>query len=516
MTVTTGQLLAQRYRLGRRIAVGGMGEVWEAEDTRLGRQVAVKVLKPELSGDPEFRARFQTEARMTASLNHPGIAAVHDYGETDVVRSGTHSAHTDPHTAYLVMELVAGDPLSAILQRHPRLSAERTLDILGQAAEAVAAAHERGLVHRDIKPANILITPAGRVKLTDFGIAKAVNTAPVTREGMVMGTAHYIAPEQAAGHEAGPASDVYSLGVVGYECLAGQRPFVTDSAVAVAMMHIRDAPPPLPPDVPPGVRALIEAALVKDPGQRYRTGDEFAAAVAAVRAGRKPPLPSGLAGGAATTALTGHHPAQTALLPPGALSGQRKQGPPTGPPSGPHTGPRPGPYPGDHPAQRRSGQRTAMGVAVVLLVVLGLVLGGYLIREMVRTTGTPGSGSGVPAAPPPATSAAPQPAEPAQPPAEPTRTEEPETTTEEPAPETTQTEEQPAEVSINPGNYLFRSGSSAADRAREDGLEPRVIDEKGNEVDPDDQSKCRVTSIKPFVGSVPPGSTLELTCEEGP
>src|ERR1051326_8856193 len=113
MTVTTGQLLAQRYRLGRRIAVGGMGEVWEAEDTRLGRQVAVKVLKPELSGDPEFRARFQTEARMTASLNHPGIAAVHDYGETDVVRSGTHSAHTDPHTAYLVMELVAGDPLSA-------------------------------------------------------------------------------------------------------------------------------------------------------------------------------------------------------------------------------------------------------------------------------------------------------------------------------------------------------------------------------------------------------------------
>ncbi|HEX2298593.1 MAG TPA: protein kinase, partial [Pseudonocardiaceae bacterium] len=154
MTLSTGQLLAQRYRLGRRIAVGGMGEVWEAEDTRLGRQVAVKVLRPELSGDAEFRARFHTEARLTASLNHPGIAAVHDYGETAAVRSDVDGAHTDPHTAFLVMELVAGEPLSAILARHPRLSAERTLDILGQAAEAVAAAHERGLVHRDIKPAN--------------------------------------------------------------------------------------------------------------------------------------------------------------------------------------------------------------------------------------------------------------------------------------------------------------------------------------------------------------------------
>ncbi|HEX2301304.1 MAG TPA: serine/threonine-protein kinase [Pseudonocardiaceae bacterium] len=516
MTVSTGQLLAQRYRLGRRIAVGGMGEVWEAEDTRLGRQVAVKVLKPELSGDPEFRARFQTEARLTASLNHPGIAAVHDYGETDVVRSGRHGTQTEQQTAYLVMELVAGDPLSAILQRHPRLSPERTLDILGQAAQAVAAAHERGLVHRDIKPANILITPAGRVKLTDFGIAKAVDTAPVTREGMVMGTAHYIAPEQAAGQEAGPASDVYSLGVVGYECLAGQRPFVTDSAVAVAMMHIRDTPPPLPPDVPPGVRALIEAALVKDPAQRYRTGDEFAAAVAAVRAGRKPPLPLGLAGSAATAALTGHYPAQTALLPPGALSGPRNYGPPTGPPSGPHTGPRREPYPGDHPAQRRSGQRTAIGVAVALLVVLGLVLGGYLIREMVRTSGTtPESGSGVPAAPPPATSAAPPPAAPAPPP-EPTRTEEPEPTTEQPTPEPTQTEDTPEQIVVNPSHYLGKSGSSAADRAREDGLEPRVIDEKGDEIDPDDQSKCRVTSIDPFFGSVAPGSSLELTCQEWP
>ncbi len=503
-----GQLLAQRYRLGRRIAVGGMGEVWEAEDTRLGRQVAVKVLKPELSDDEEFRNRFHTEARMTASLNHPGIAAVYDYGETTAVRSGTGSdvggARMNPPTAFLVMELVAGEPLSATLLRHPRLSVDRTLDILGQAGDALQAAHERGFVHRDIKPANILITPTGTVKLTDFGIAKARDAAPVTRQGMVMGTAHYIAPEQAAGHESGPASDVYSLGVVGYECLAGQRPFLTDNAVAVAMMHIRDTPPPLPPDVPPGARALIEATLVKDPRQRYRSGGEFAAAAAAVRAGRRLPLPSGLAGGAATTALAGHHPAQTALLPPGALSG-RVPRPPTGPPSGPHTAPRPGPYPGGYPAQRRSSRRTAVGVGVALLVVLVLVLGGYAIREAVRSTGaTPGSGSTVPPAPSP--TATPVPVAP------PPVVEEPTT---EPTREPTPTEEEPERIFVIATDYVLRSGTEAVATAEEKGLTPVVVDDKGDEVDPDDLSKCRITDVDPQFGTVPPGSTLTLTCEEG-
>ncbi|HEY8373787.1 MAG TPA: serine/threonine-protein kinase, partial [Pseudonocardiaceae bacterium] len=287
--LTPGQLLADRYRLTRRIAVGGMGEVWEAADTRLDRRVAVKVLKPELCGNAEFLHRFRTEARMTASLNHPGIAAVHDYGETAAVPGGPED------TAYLVMELVEGEPLASILAREGRLNVDRTLDLLEQAANALQAAHERGLVHRDVKPGNILVTPNGTVKLTDFGIAKAADAAPVTRSGMVMGTAHYIAPEQATGQEAEPASDVYSLAVVGYECLTGHRPFLSDNAVTVAMMHIRDVPPPLPPDIPIGARALIEATLVKDPRQRYRNGGEFAAAVAAVRAGRPLPPPSGLA-----------------------------------------------------------------------------------------------------------------------------------------------------------------------------------------------------------------------------
>jgi eukaryotic-like serine/threonine-protein kinase len=286
--LTTGQLLAERYRLGRRIAVGGMGEVWEAVDVRLDRTVAVKVLKAELCGDAEFLHRFRTEARTTASLNHPGIAAVHDYGETAAVPDGPED------TAYLVMELVEGEPLAAILARERRINTDHTMDMLEQAGQALQAAHERGLVHRDVKPGNILITPEGKVKLTDFGIAKAADAAPVTRNGMVMGTAHYIAPEQALGSDATPASDVYSLAVVGYECLMGHRPFLSENAVTVAMMHIRDIAPPLPPDVPPGVRALIEATLVKDPRRRYADGGEFAAAAAAVRAGRPLPTPSAL------------------------------------------------------------------------------------------------------------------------------------------------------------------------------------------------------------------------------
>jgi tRNA A-37 threonylcarbamoyl transferase component Bud32 len=285
--LTSGQLLADRYRLSRRIAVGGMGEVWEAADTRLDRPVAVKVLKPELCGDAEFLHRFRTEARTTASLNHPGIAGVHDYGETAAIPDGPQD------TAYLVMELVEGEPLAAIISRLGRLTAEATLDVLEQAGHALQAAHERGYVHRDVKPGNIMVGPTGVVKLTDFGIAKAADAAPVTRSGMVMGTAHYIAPEQALGGEAEPASDVYSLAVVGYECLIGHRPFLSDNAVTVAMKHIRELPPPLPPDVPPGVRALIEATLIKDPRQRYRSGGEFAAAVAAVRAGMPLPTPSG-------------------------------------------------------------------------------------------------------------------------------------------------------------------------------------------------------------------------------
>lgn len=345
--LSTGQLLAERYKLTHRIAVGGMGEVWQASDTRLERTVAVKVLKAELSGDAEFLYRFRTEARMTASLNHPGIAAVHDYGET---------VADELSIAYLVMELVEGDPLAGILAKQGRITADETLDILEQAGNALQAAHEQGLVHRDIKPGNILVTKNGQVKITDFGIAKAADAAPMTRSGMVMGTAHYIAPEQALDHGAEPASDVYSLAVCGWECLTGHRPFLSENAVTVAMMHIRDIPPPLPPDVPPHARAVIEATLVKDPRQRYNNGGEFAAAIAAVKAGHPLPVPQQmLNSGYAPVPL--HNPMA-----------------PIGPPS--HPALIPVPPPGGLPQRRRShtGLWVALVVAVVLIVTAAVLV----------------------------------------------------------------------------------------------------------------------------------------------
>jgi serine/threonine protein kinase len=393
--LSSGQLLADRYKLTSRIAVGGMGEVWQASDTRLDRTVAVKILKAELSGDAEFLHRFRTEARMTASLNHPGIAAVHDYGET--IFDG------DLPIAYLVMELVDGDPLAGLLAKHGRLSAEFTLDMLEQAGNALQAAHSHGLVHRDVKPGNILVTSAGQVKITDFGVAKAADAAPVTRSGMVMGTAHYIAPEQALGQPAEPASDVYSLAVCGYECLAGHRPFLSENAVTVAMMHIRDMPPPLPPDVPPAARAVIEATLIKDPRQRYNDGGEFAAAVSAVRAGLPLPTPSGLVNATYATGQQPQQPPPQQMPPPPSMPVPipqqqlpQQQQMPGGPPSpamnpmiaiGPPS--RPAPRQVMLPAPRR---KTQWGwwalLAAILLVVL--VAGIVLVAKML------GGGNGSP------------------------------------------------------------------------------------------------------------------------
>jgi serine/threonine-protein kinase len=479
--LTSGQLLADRYRLARRIAVGGMGEVWEAADTRLDRRVAIKVLKPELCGDAEFLHRFRTEARTTASLNHPGIAAVHDYGETNAVVDGPKD------TAYLVMELVEGDPLAAILAKERRISAEYTLEILEQAGNALQAAHERGYVHRDVKPGNIMVTHTadGRivVKLTDFGIAKAADAAPVTRSGMVMGTAHYIAPEQALGHEAEPASDVYSLAVVGYECLAGHRPFLSENAVTVAMMHIRDAPPPLPPDVPPYARAVIEATLVKDPTQRYSSGGEFAAAVAAVRAGHPLPAPSGRVAAGHYTGGPGTNP--------GML--------PVGPPSTPHTVPPPtgtGSFPLGPPQQPPRRSRAGLWVLLVVLGVVLLVLAVLGVASLLNTDrdtdgrSTPETTNSAPAA-----GEDPVNDDGSDTPGNPPMTGIP----------------QDKYVRIDESVFLHRPADFAVAKLQDEQLRPVVLNQDGTT--PVSLSRCTVTQVAP-TGRQPVGTEVTVWCEE--
>ena len=266
--VSTGDVLGGRYRLTARIAGGGMGEVWRADDEVLGREVAVKILRREYADDSTFLERFRAEARHTAGLAHSGIAAVYDFGEGDTGAGDTGSGDTAQASPYLVMEHVPGEPLSALIARDGALSPQRTMDVVGQAALALQAAHDAGVVHRDVKPGNILITPAGQVKITDFGIARATNSVPLTQTGAIMGTAHYISPEQASGSSVTPASDLYSLGIVAYECLTGKRPFAGNTPVSVALAQVRDQPPELPETVPAPVRALVMRLLAKDPANR--------------------------------------------------------------------------------------------------------------------------------------------------------------------------------------------------------------------------------------------------------
>ena len=263
MKPAVGQLYGDRYRLQLKIAIGGMGEVWQAEDELIKRQVAIKILKEEYVSDPNFLERFRTEAKSAALVEHEGIANVYDYGE-------------DSSSAYLVMELVPGESLSRVIEREKRLSDIKVLDIIAQTARALAAAHSRGLVHRDIKPGNLLITPDGRVKITDFGIARVGDQVPLTKTGQVMGTVQYLAPEQATGKPSTPATDLYSLGVVAYEALSGKRPFTGENQMAIAMAHINEMPPALPETIDPRVQNLVLSCLAKKPNQRPESATSLA------------------------------------------------------------------------------------------------------------------------------------------------------------------------------------------------------------------------------------------------
>ncbi|MBF4586482.1 MULTISPECIES: serine/threonine-protein kinase [unclassified Curtobacterium] len=272
MRPTSGLTFGGRYQLSSRVAIGGMGEVWQATDLVIGRTVALKILKDEYLGDPGFLERFRAEARHAALVNHEGIANVFDYGEED-------------GSAYLVMELVPGEALSTMIEREHTLPVDKVLDIVAQTANALQAAHAVGLVHRDIKPGNLLITPDGRVKITDFGIARIADQVPLTATGQVMGTVQYLSPEQASGHPASPSTDIYSLGIVAYEALAGRRPFTGESQVAIAMAHINEQPPALPGDIPEPVAALVISCIAKKPADRPATAANLARAAQALRRG---------------------------------------------------------------------------------------------------------------------------------------------------------------------------------------------------------------------------------------
>ena len=288
--ISPGTMLGGRYRLEERIASGGMGDVWRCVDDVLGRTVAVKILLPSLLEEPGFTERFRVEARTMATINHPGVVDIYDYG-------------SDPSTgAYLIMEYVEGDALSRTLARVGRLTPARTMALVAQAAEALHAAHDRNVVHRDVKPGNLLVRPNGTLVLTDFGIARSAGAAQLTAAGSVLGTATYISPEQAMGEQATRLSDIYALGVVAYQCLAGRRPFEGDNPLEIAMRHVREVPPPLPPDIPPAVRTIVERAMAKDPNARWPTAAAFAAvarraagelAAAGARPGAPTPGPAG-------------------------------------------------------------------------------------------------------------------------------------------------------------------------------------------------------------------------------
>jgi len=266
-----GTVLGGRYRLVELLGQGGMATIYRARDNQLERDVAVKVLRPEYGADPDFNDRFRHEAQSAASLNHPGIVAVYDYG-------------TDPVGPFIVMELVEGEDLATIIRRTGALPPRAAARLVAQAARAIAAAHDRGFVHRDVKPGNILVTREGRVKVTDFGIARAMSESALTLPGTTLGSVHYFSPEQARGETATQASDIYSLGIVLYELLTGKRPWTGDTAAAIATARLTGAvpsPSAAHGGVPPTLESICRKALAPSPEERFASAAEMAEALEA-------------------------------------------------------------------------------------------------------------------------------------------------------------------------------------------------------------------------------------------
>ena len=460
MRPTAGLTFGGRYELQSRIAIGGMGEVWKSTDLVIGRSVAIKILKDEYLGDPGFLERFRAEARHAALVNHEGIANVFDYGEED-------------GSAFLVMELVPGEALSTILEREHVLPTDKVLDIVAQTSAALHAAHAAGLVHRDIKPGNLLITPEGRVKITDFGIARIADQVPLTATGQVMGTVQYLSPEQASGHPASPTTDIYSIGIVAYESLAGRRPFTGESQVAIAMAQINEIAPDLPVTVSEPVRNLVFACLAKNPADRPASAAHLARAASALRRGdvaaAAVAVPSVLGGLTATSA--------TMLMPNAGNDQATTILPATGAPITRASAAA--------AAEAEKKKRSPWFWPLIALVaLLVIVLTGTLIALVTQNNETPAP---VETSATPSTTPTPSP-----------------TPTPTPSPTPTPT---PTNTSVNPDDFVGMLSSEAAAKLVEMGFAADI--ESGNAAETE-ENVDRVYGVNPR-GPVPAGSTITLT-----
>ncbi|MFI7445404.1 serine/threonine-protein kinase [Nonomuraea indica] len=352
-----GTTLNDRYALTSRVGGGGMGEVWRADDTVLGRTVAVKVMTPALAEDPSFAQRFQNEARAMATLRHPGVVDVYDYGVCEVAGR---------RVSFLVMEFVEGESLDRVLRRGP-LGPAATMRLVAEVADALSAAHEQGIVHRDVKPANLLIRSDGRVALTDFGIAHSASAGHLTATGAMLCSAGYCAPELASASEVTPSVDVYALGVVAFECLAGHLPFQGETPVQIIFKHLHADVPPLPAEVPAGPRAVVAGALEKEPARRWPSAVALAAAarqalaapdVAPLLPGAAPGVVPGAASGVVPPSGTPASATPSSVTPPGspaappAGTSAARATAPAGAPGGPASpaATEPGTLPSPHPA----------------------------------------------------------------------------------------------------------------------------------------------------------------------